>query len=270
MFLAMKRFLFSTLLLLAIVVGARAQEHIVADGTATNEFVPIYGLYADCYLRSQVIYPAEMIAGAEISSGNVIAGLEYYYSNAPTNLSSIFTVLIGEVDYTTFSSSSFADNSGFTTVYQGTLARVDDKLPIEFSTPYTYQGGNLIIEIRSESIENYEPTNYYGIESSGSSLQGYAYSNADDVSPTQRDFIPKTNFILQESCPGPRDLAFSNTTFTSVDFSWTAGGEETSWVVKYGPEGFDVTDASVAEYPVSTNSYSISNLTAFTYYDVYP
>ncbi|MDX9697762.1 MAG: LamG-like jellyroll fold domain-containing protein, partial [Bacteroidales bacterium] len=55
---------------------------IIADGTTTNQYVPIYGWYLDNYnQKNQLIYPSSMLTpmiGREISS------LTFYFSTAPT------------------------------------------------------------------------------------------------------------------------------------------------------------------------------------------
>ena len=48
----MKKFLrFVLLAALLVPLGARAQSLTVADGTATNAYIPVYGLWADDYTR---------------------------------------------------------------------------------------------------------------------------------------------------------------------------------------------------------------------------
>ena len=60
--------------------GARGFAQIpltVADGSATNDLVPIYGLYADDYLRCQVVYPAADLVDI---TGGTITALTFYLS----------------------------------------------------------------------------------------------------------------------------------------------------------------------------------------------
>ena len=74
-----------------------------------------------------------------------------------------------------------------------------------------------------------------------------------------------TNVQIGEiSCPFPTDLNASNITMTSADISWTPGGNETAWILEYKES-----DASTwTTVPLTTPSYSLSNLTAATLYDV--
>ena len=69
------------------------------------------------------------------------------------------------------------------------------------------------------------------------------------------------------ACLPPSSLATANLTSTSVDFSWVAGGTETSWNVEYGPAGFAQGSGTVVVATATT--YSLSGLTANTAYDMY-
>ena len=76
------------LLLLTAVLGfgslrVSAQETLtVADGAQSNYYVPIYGLYMDYYLRTQIIYPESMLTDLV---GGTISELSFYFSTQPTD-----------------------------------------------------------------------------------------------------------------------------------------------------------------------------------------
>lgn len=78
-------------------------------------------------------------------------------------------------------------------VYQGSLSIIDGKMEIEFTSPYTYNGGNLLIGVYNTVEGNYETCNWYGENVNGASVQGYSY-NLGSISASQRNFIPKTTF----------------------------------------------------------------------------
>ena len=53
-----------------------AQETLtVYDGTATNGYVPVYGFYADAYLKAEFVVPSEELT--EMSGGE-ITSLKFY------------------------------------------------------------------------------------------------------------------------------------------------------------------------------------------------
>ncbi len=77
------------------------------------------------------------------------------------------------------------------------------------------------------------------------------------------------NISLTEiTCPAPTALAANNVTATDAELSWTAGGTETAWNVIYGEAGFDPATEGTTEN-VTTNSFTLTNLTAETAYEVY-
>ena len=107
----MKKFRLSLLLLslLLSVVGARAQSELtVYDGTATNGYVPIYGWYADAYLKSEFVIPADELS--EMTNGT-ISSMTFYLSQPASDSWSTanFQVFLKEVDYTSISAFSGLD-----------------------------------------------------------------------------------------------------------------------------------------------------------------
>ena len=108
-FYTMKRFYKFLMPLVALVAmalpwNASAQlTTVVADGTTTNTYIPIYGLWADDYTRSQFIYPVSMLE--DLTAGSQITSLTFYSSTASQNWgAATFDVKLGEVTETTLSS----------------------------------------------------------------------------------------------------------------------------------------------------------------------
>ncbi|SRX76038.1 T9SS-dependent choice-of-anchor J family protein [Aequorivita antarctica] len=71
-------------------------------------------------------------------------------------------------------------------------------------------------------------------------------------------------------CPQPTDISVSNVTENTADVSWTAGGSETEWEIKYGAPGFDpeITGISVMDND-GVLGETINNLDPDTIYDLY-
>lgn len=63
---------------------SRAQNTLtVADGTATNTYIPVYGSYLDDFIHSQFIYSAEMITNSITTTdmtGGEITSMTFYIS----------------------------------------------------------------------------------------------------------------------------------------------------------------------------------------------
>lgn len=172
----MQKFLRTMMLLALFAVPFASQAQTahtltVADGTTTNSNVPIHGLWADAYLRCQTIYPASEIsaaAGDYMMTGGSISSLTYYLSSVAAEAwTGTWEVKIMETSATTLS--AFADMTGATSVYTGTLNGTSSPMTITFSTPYTYAGGNLIVEVSQTTSGNYKSASFVGVTHTGAS-----------------------------------------------------------------------------------------------------
>jgi len=98
--------------------------------------------------------------------------------------------------------------------------------------------------------------------------------------PSPCAYLPSGSFvdfnitvIPSASCTEVTTLNISNTTFTSVDISWTAGGSETLWDIQWGTGTFNPntntgTDLG-SQNGLTTTNYSITGLTPETDYKIY-
>ena len=226
----MQKFL-RTLMLAALLLpfASNAQNTLtVADGTATNSYVPVYGLYVDDFVRCQTIYPASEIegaAGSYLMTNGTITGLTYYLSTSAAASwgDAIFVVNIKEVTATTLT--AFVDMTDATTVYTGSLDATGSTMTITFTTPYTYQGGNLLIEIYNTLEGTYKSASFYGIAATGASWQGNSGTSVAAITGATRAFIPKTTFTFtggtQVTCAPVENLAASNITSTNATLTWS-------------------------------------------------
>ena len=188
----MKKKVFSLMmmLLLAVTGFVRADELTVHDGTTTNGYVPVYGFYADAFLKCEMVYPASeltSLAGSDINS------LKFYASQSNVSWGiANFQVFMTEVSGTTIS--AFEGPAGATIVYDGALSIVDGEMVVSFTTPYHYNGGNLLVGFYNTVKGSYVTSSWYGETVSDASVQGYSYTSLDAITGTQRNFLPKTTF----------------------------------------------------------------------------
>lgn len=167
----------------------------VADGEATNGYVPVYGFYADAYLKSQFLYPASMLSEM---NNNQIKSLTFYASQDSVNWGNArFEVYMAETDETAVS--GFGDASSMTQVMQaGSLSISGGKMVVELDTPFAYHGGNLMVAVFCVETGSYVTSTWYGETVTGASVSGYSYSSFNSIEPTQRNFLPKTTFAYEE------------------------------------------------------------------------
>ena len=159
------------------------------DGTTTVGTLPMYGLYADAYTRSQYVIPATEIAQM---AGCPINSLTYYTASTPTPWQSNFQVYLTEVNYTTVS--SLIDPATATTVYTGQLVIADGMMHIDFATPYQYNGGNLLIGMDCLECNNYSSCYFKCVAMTGAGMYAYNYSAPTFTSPYVVNYAPTTTF----------------------------------------------------------------------------
>ena len=205
----------------------------VYDGEDTNAYVPVYGLYADAYLKCEYVIPAESLADA---TGGQLTSLTWYLQTpAASAWGANFQVFLKEVNGTTLS--AYEGPSGGQIVYEGPLDGTSTEIKIDFTESYTYGGGDLLVGIYNTAAGTYKSAKFYGKNADGVSITGYSYSSLDAVSLNQRNFGPKTMFEYTAGSgpvlPRPSNLVVSNITPTSAVVSWTPAGEETSWNVAF-------------------------------------
>ena len=131
-------------------------------------------------------------------------------------------------------------------------------MEISLPTPYTYEGGNLLLDITVTQGGNYKSATFYGSSISGAGR--YFYNTTEGAA----DFLPKTTFTYEAAatgtCPKPKSLSFSNIAARAADLSWN-GGTASAWQICINGDEENLIDASSA-------SYSFANLTPLTEYSV--
>ena len=171
-----------------------AQSLTVANGTQSNYYIPFYGYWMDEAQHNQIIYPASLLTNL---TGESITGLVFYFETPPTtDWMASTTIKLGVTQNTSFSSVAF-DASTTTQVYNGSINISGNMLTILFSTPFTYTGGNLLIDITTQA-GTFSDASFLGITQSGSSL--YSYPSATDL----QNFLPKTTFLYGCLYANPR------------------------------------------------------------------
>ena len=180
----------------------------VYDGTTTTNTVPAYIFYFDDFTRSQFVIPADDLV--EMINQPITSMTFYTDSYVPYTTVSPADVYLMEVNYTSIS--AYESKSSAIIVYSGffDIMSTDNggKMTINFSTPFTYQGGNLLVGIENTVDVGYKNIYFYGQTVNGASISGYNSTSLDNVQPTQRNFIPKTTFGFIPACD-PKSLPYA-------------------------------------------------------------
>ncbi len=274
----MRKFYSFVILLTAMLCGltnsAWGETMTVADGSVTNSYIPIYGLYIDESPKEhmQILYPSSDL---EDMSGGTITGLTYYSGTATQAWgTNVCLVQIAEVNDNTMPSSSFLSGS-FSTVYEGHLGVSSNQMNITFpsSNYYSYGGGNLLIDITVTTTGSYSSVSFYGIETT------YTMSRCLwSRSSSSQKFIPKTTFTYQEAvggtCPKPGTLTGTPASSTSATITWKRKGSETAWDLQYSDDNFTThTELNLTTSEVDVDgsdncSYTLTGLEPLTSYKI--
>ena len=266
----MKRMSLLFLLLFALIAPWAAQAQVeltVYEGTASNNVIPAYIYYFDDFTRSQYVIPADDLAEM---NGGTINSVKFYTtsSNVPYTSVSTVDVYLMEVDYTTMT--ALEPKANGTIVYQGTLNVVTEgeggSLTIEFSTPYTYGGGNLLVGIENTTDAGYKNIYFYGQSVTGASWGGSNYSSLENVTGSQRNFIPKTTFAYTAGatdCEMPTAIAVSDITADGATVTWEGNGD--TWNLRYKTSA-DADYTMVNDLTETT--YTLTGLNGNTTYSV--
>ena len=178
--------------------GNRAvrQLDIYNGGTTTQERVPIYGYWLDAANHGQMIYPADSltdIVGAKITSITFHASSAISSTSGSTDAP--VTLKIGKTNQNNFSSStSFIDVSSFTSSCTlSTIFNNAKDITFNFTTPFTYNGGNLLLDMSCEDGgSNYGHIYWISKSVSNASLQQYSDYNA-----TVQNYLPYITVTYQ-------------------------------------------------------------------------
>ena len=172
----------------------KAKALTVNDGTSTNSYVPIYGMYVDAYDKVEFIIPAADLANMANSD---IKALKFYLSS-PASASwgnANFKIYMTEVENTTISSYTFNDDN-YTALYNGSIDGTQSEMDITLTTPYSYNGGNLLVGVYNTVKGTYKSSSFYGVSAeSGVSAYGTSSSSLASVTTVNKQsFLPKTTF----------------------------------------------------------------------------
>lgn len=219
--------LFAVLLSL-VTSGAAAQETLTVyeDGEATSAYVPVYGFYGDAFNKCEFIIPSDELASM---INGTISQMAFYLSSPATESwgDAQFQVFLKEVSETTLA--DFTGAEGATIVYEGALDGTGETMTIDFTSSYTYGGGNLLVGVYQTVKGSYKSASFYGVTAEGASITGYNYSGLDGIAATARNFIPKTTFAYTggsfDGVLKPTGLKVSYEGGTEATISWSSEEE---------------------------------------------
>ncbi|MBQ6649079.1 MAG: hypothetical protein IJM66_09560 [Muribaculaceae bacterium] len=194
----------------------QADDVTICSGSTTNKFVPIGGFYLDLSgVYSQFIYPASTL---ELSEGDEITSITFY-TNGSFELSTSFTLYMGETEASVINASDVTANKDLMTdVYTGTLSSQSSndggyEITITLTNPYDYKGKNLLVGLYKNSGSDYTSYNFacYGISAPAGSSYHYCGSSYNG----QDAFLPKATISYE---PGEVKQYDAKVSPSSIEF----------------------------------------------------
>ncbi len=261
---------FAMVIAFAIVGFAQTAQTITIGDTASELRWrgPVYFWYNNSY--SQIIYLQEELQAGQITS------ISYQYAGTPQSAPS--QIYMGEVDQDAFDNANdWIAISELTEVYQGTVSYSSGWVTITLDTPFTYSGmKNLVVAyLRNGTATSDKQFVATEITTNRFLLAMDDYNSYNPATPPTigcnlYNKIPNTRFTIEpltDFCFPVSDLSVTELTSEAATLSWTANAASTTFGIEYKPsaqEGGWITESQ----SINTTSYTLSDLTAFTQYDV--
>ncbi len=217
---------------------------VYENGTANGEIPLNTGWIDTPNTISQCIIPASELGAM---TGGTISQMQFYIYQAGQYSSIQNAVLecsLGEVATTTITS---AITAGLTPVWSGNLNFSETNLTVTFTTPYQYNGSNLLISFKVITTDSYTNYKFYGITTNYNSCYSSQYIETNK-------FLPKTTFTYTggSSCIAPTGLAASNITAEGATISWNDNGAESYNLDVNGTVYENVTNPYILDVELST------------------
>ena len=257
----------------AIDCGTNTFEEVeIITGSSSNSYLPIYS-YSTSYTKAKTW---QLVTTQELEMEGMYAGNIYsvgFQFDGSTPLSTNIRVYLAN---TTLSTMGVADTLGpdqMTLVYEGpvTFSSASTWSVINFTTPFAYTGGNIMLAVdRTSGINTY---GNFKVDDgqSGVNRSVYKYDVGWSVNiypSTKRNNIRFEGCSAAPTCPRPSDITISNIQPTQADASWTSAA--TNFTIAYGPHGFSMDSANAYQIVNSTTTnVTLTGLTEGTRYDIY-
>ena len=249
------------------------EDIVVADGTTINEYVPLYANYADEAQTVQSVYPASMLTALV---GKEISSLKYYVSSGSSDGwgDGTWQVSLGITDKANLAT-GLDNTTTLTTVYTGTLtASTGSGMTVTFDAPFTYTGGNLLVQFKLPEGVDYSSCTFYGVSSTSASyVAGVSYGSG------VKNFLPNFSFQYCETndaCPSVTAVEATDITETEATLTWeavTTADYLSGYQVLVTSTELDAATLAAYDGPYTyegtATTYDATGLMAYTMYYVY-
>ncbi len=224
--------LLMSLMLVALAVPQAMAETADVGGSSTTNTVPLNGMYGDYGYHSQMVYSQAMLEDAGLPAGAKITAITFY---AQGNISATsgsennpLTIKMGQPDGTSLS--SFITDGLTTVSTTGDIWSGNTSVTLQFDSEYSYDGGNLLIDVSWSRNASGKYGTIYWLASSATGASRYANNNSSGVeqSSTTGNYLPKITFTYEAGSVEP--VTSGEVLTTSLEFNTYAGVAKTEVV----------------------------------------
>ena len=183
------KLLCAALMALAMFVPAQANEQLtIYPGVGSSNYVPFRNIdFQSSGMHSQLIYPAEQVAAMV---GQQINSVTFYLTDGLMADGGQLVVKMGETENPLYASASDF-RTDLQQVASMTLTPSVTEFVVEFSAPYNYQGGNLVIDFTNPEVGG---DNWFGWNSWNGETTGSGNYTAIGSNGAMATFLPKATF----------------------------------------------------------------------------
>lgn len=255
--------IFSILAAALLCANVYADQAVTVNpgGSATQAHFPVFGDNADNKgQKMQAIYLADQLKG--ISVGGEIKALTFYSAKQTQSWGRAeFKVSLAKTDYSYFQNASGAyatasTGSTLTKVYEGPLSVADGELTIDFTTPYAYEGGNLLIQVEISVAGTYSASSFYSAANTDYLIK---YANSGSSREAKQ---PKLTFVIagggsdpvSEDCKAPTALTVEKVTEATATVSWEGEASQYQYCLELEGDLPDWTAAKLTDKKSATVS----------------
>ncbi len=175
-----------------------ADEYTVCegDGTQKSPYLPVYGFYYDVAGgQDQMIYPAEKLTDMV---GKEIFALTFHPTTSLVFGGGNIQLSLKEIDEAAFEEDNTTLYTDLTVVANVVPVKNDENLTIYFDEPYTYNGGNLLIETLVTESGSWGTTEFYGETSDELNSVCFYINNSGATYSVAYSFLPKATFTCKK------------------------------------------------------------------------
>lgn len=221
---------------------------------ATQTHFPVFGDNADTKgQKMQTIYLENQLRG--IAVGSEIKALTFYSSKQTQDWGRAeFKVSLAKTDYTFFQNASGAyatasEGSTLTKVYEGSLSVAEGELTIPFTTPYAYEGGNLLIQVEISVAGTYSASSFYSAANTDYLIK---YANSGSSRENKQ---PKVTFVIaggstdpiSTTCAAPTAVTVESVTEATATISWEGEASQYQYCLEFEGDQPDWTAATLTD-----------------------